>query len=42
MVTKSFVDKLCNKLVKKCFGIDFFKLTHSLKESMVCVNITQW
>jgi hypothetical protein len=38
-VTKSLVDKLLNKLMKKCFGIDFFKLVCSLKKSMACVNI---
>jgi hypothetical protein len=39
-VTKSFIDKSFNKLVKKCFEIDFFKLTRSWKKSMACVNIT--
>ncbi len=40
-VTKSFIDKLLNKLVEKCFRIDFFKLACSLKKFMACVNITQ-
>ncbi len=40
-VTKSFVNKSFNKLVKKSFGIDFFKLVHSSKILMACVNITK-
>ncbi len=36
-----FVDKLFNKLMKKCFGIDFFKLARSLNKSMACVNIAK-
>ncbi len=39
--TKSFVDRLFNKLVKKYFGIGFVKLTHFLKKSIACVNITK-
>jgi len=38
-VTKSFVDKSLNKLVKKCFRMGFFKLACSLKKSIACVNI---
>jgi hypothetical protein len=40
-VTKSFVDKLLRRLVKKCYGINFFKLVHFLKKSMACVNIAK-
>jgi hypothetical protein len=40
-VSKSFFDKSFNKLVKKCYGIDFFKLTHSFKKSITCVNIAK-
>jgi hypothetical protein len=40
-VTKSFVDKIFKKLVKKCFGINFFKLAYSCKKSMACLNITK-
>ncbi len=36
-VTKSF-----KKLEKKCSIIGFFKLAHSQKKSMACVNIAQW
>ncbi len=28
--------------MKKCYGISLFKLAHSLKKSMACVNIAQW
>jgi hypothetical protein len=38
-VTKSFIDKSFNKLIKKCFRIDFFKLGRSWKKSMACANI---
>jgi hypothetical protein len=38
-VTKSFIDKLLSKLVKKCYGTGIFKLAHLLKKSMACVNI---
>jgi hypothetical protein len=38
-VAKSSIDESLNKLVKKCYRIDFFKLTCSLKISMACVNI---
>ncbi len=40
-VTKYFANKSFTKLVKKCFRINFFKLAHSLKKSMACVNIAQ-
>ncbi len=40
-VTKSFVNKSFTKLVKKCFKISLFKLAHSLKKSMACVNVVQ-
>jgi glutaredoxin 2 len=38
-VNKSSINKSFSKLVKKCSGISFFKLVHSLKKSMACVNI---
>ncbi len=31
-VAKSFIDKLFNKLVQKCYGINFFKLMSFLKK----------
>jgi hypothetical protein len=40
-VTKSFIDKSLNKLVKKCFGTRFFKLARSLKKSIEFVNIAK-
>jgi hypothetical protein len=40
-ITTSSINKLFKRLVKKCFGNNFFKLTHSLKKSMACVNITK-
>jgi hypothetical protein len=40
-VTKSSIDKLFKRLVKKCSGISFFKFMHPLKKSMACVNITK-
>jgi hypothetical protein len=40
-VNKSSVDKSFNKLMKKCFKINFFKLTRFLKKSIACVNIVK-
>jgi hypothetical protein len=40
-VTKYFINKSFNKLVKKRFRIDFLKLSPFLKKSMACVNIDQ-
>ncbi len=40
-VTKSYVDKLLSKLMKKCYRINFFKLMHSLNKFMACVNIAK-
>jgi hypothetical protein len=37
-VSKSFVDKSFNKLMKKCSRIDILKLAHPLKKSIACVN----
>jgi hypothetical protein len=36
-VTKFSIDKSFNKLVKKCYGINLFKLARFLK-SIACVN----
>ncbi len=40
-VNKSSFDKSFNKLMKKCYGIDFFKFACSLKKSITCVNIAK-
>ncbi len=40
-VTKSFINKSQNKLVKKSCGINFFKFTCFLKKFVACVNIAQ-
>jgi hypothetical protein len=40
-VNKSSIDKSFNKLVKKCFRIDFFKLPCFLKKSIAYVNIAK-
>jgi hypothetical protein len=40
-VTKSYVNKSLNKLVRKCYGTRFFKLARSLKKSIACVNIAE-
>jgi hypothetical protein len=40
-VTKSSINKSFNKLVKKCFRIDFLKFARLFKKSIACVNIAK-